>query len=118
MPNRNKEKGSRLEMAVCKEAEAFGLKAYRVAGSGNIRGGGEGDVNIYDGKGKRFVVECKARQDGFKFIYDSLGNHDVLVIHEVKPGNTVKTAKPKLAVIRIEKLMELLSKGENNEHNN
>lgn len=109
MPNRNKEKGSRLEMAVCKAAESFGLKAYRVAGSGNIRGGGEGDVNIYTPSGKRISIECKARKEGFKFIYDSLGLHDALVIHEVKPGNTVKTAKEKLAVLPLDKYLELLT---------
>ena len=55
---RPKDQGTALETATVKAARAAGRVARRLAEGGS---GDEGDVEIYDAAGDRWVVECKAR---------------------------------------------------------
>ena len=116
MANRNKEKGSRLEMAVVKKAQSYGMTANRIPYSGALANW-KGDVEIYHQRVGKLVGECKVKKSGFKFLYDSLGPHDVLIVHEVNPENgkcnlphIKSTAKPMLAVLTLDRFLELLVK--------
>ena len=58
MPHRPKAQGTALESALVASARAVGLVARRLAEGGSTD---EGDVEIHDAAGDRWVVECKAR---------------------------------------------------------
>ena len=55
---RPKDQGTRLESGLVAAARAVGLIARRLAEGGSAD---EGDVEIHDAAGDRWVVECKAR---------------------------------------------------------
>ena len=79
MSARNKARGYELEREVVLAAEAAGLEAKRVFGSGAHKNQlGEdfaGDVVL---SGLR--VECKRRKGGFKLLYDAFGQDDADVV--------------------------------------
>lgn len=55
---RPKDQGTAFESAIVLAARGFGLIARRLAEGGS---GDEGDVEVHDGCGRRWVIECKAR---------------------------------------------------------
>ena len=109
MSARNKQRGYELEREVVVAAEAAGLEAKRVFGSGQhkVQLGDDfaGDVVV---EGLR--IECKRRKSGFKLIYHAFDqdNADIVVVRADR--------SPRLWVLREAVVLELLerAKGENN----
>lgn len=97
--NPSKEKGSRLERAIVALFHEYHLDAWRVPLSGAARGF-KGDVKVKTGWDEALTGECKARANGFKFIYASLEGNDFLVIRADR--------KEALVVIPAKKYAELL----------
>lgn len=77
MGKSQRDKGYRTENNVRIKAVSHDLAAYRVplSGGASIKG----DV-VVTGKGGDWVIEVKCRRDGFKQIYEWLGDNDALVI--------------------------------------
>ena len=79
MSARNKARGYELEREVVVAAEAAGLEAKRIFGSGAFKQqlGEEfaGDVVV---EGLR--IECKRRKSGFKLIYDAFDQDDADIV--------------------------------------
>lgn len=73
-----KAKGTRLEVEVVKTIEAHGLKVRRQPGSG-IYADFPHDVELVI-HGKRYIVECKARKNGFATLDRWRGAADLLVV--------------------------------------
>jgi len=109
MSARNKQRGYELEREVVVAAEAAGLEAKRVFGSGQHKAqlGDDfaGDVVV---EGLR--IECKRRKSGFKLIYDAFDQDDADI------GVLRADRSPRLWVLREAVVLELLerAKGENN----
>jgi len=109
MSARNKQRGYELEREVVVAAEAAGLEAKRVFGSGQhkVQLGDDfaGDVVV---EGLR--IECKRRKSGFKLIYDAFDQDDADIV-VVRADRS-----PRLWVLREAVVLELLerAKGENN----
>ena len=109
MSARNKLRGYELEREVVVAAEAAGLEAKRVFGSGQHKAqlGDDfaGDVVV---EGLR--IECKRRKSGFKLIYDAFDQDDADIV-VVRADRS-----PRLWVLREAVVLELLerAKGENN----
>ncbi len=109
MSARNKQRGYELEREVVVAAEAAGLEAKRVFGSGQhkVQLGDDfaGDVVV---EGLR--VECKRRKSGFKLIYDAFDQDDADIV-VVRADRS-----PRLWVLREAVVLKLLerAKGENN----
>ena len=109
MSARNKQRGYELEREVVVAAEAAGLEAKRVFGSGQHKAqlGDDfaGDVVV---EGLR--IECKRRKSGFKLIYDAFDQDDADIV-VVRADRS-----PRLWVLREAVVLELLerAKGENN----
>ena len=109
MSARNKQRGYELEREVVVAAEAGGLEAKRVFGSGQhkVQLGDDfaGDVVV---EGLR--VECKRRKSGFKLIYDAFDQDDADIV-VVRADRS-----PRLWVLREAVVLDLLerAKGENN----
>ena len=110
MSARNKVRGYELEREVVLAAEAVGLEAKRVFGSGAHKAQlGEdfaGDVVL---EGMR--IECKRRKSGFKTIYEAFKQDDADVV-VVRADRS-----PRLYVLRESVFMDLCerAKGESNE---
>jgi len=102
---RNKARGYELEREVVLAAEAAGLEAKRVFGSGAHKAQlGEdfaGDVVL---AGLR--VECKRRKGGFKLLYDAFGQDDADVVC-VRADRS-----PRLYLLRERLFLELLRERE------
>ena len=98
MPNRQKQKGSRFESDCVKVAKDHGLNAYKVplSGAGTIKN----DIHIKVGR-TLWEVECKKRNDSFKFLYKNIEPADILLV--------ASDRKKTLAVIRYEDLCDLLA---------
>lgn len=109
MSARNKARGYELEREVVVAAEAAGLEAKRVFGSGQhkVQLGDDfaGDVVV---EGLR--VECKRRKSGFKLIYDAFDQDDADIV-VVRADRS-----PRIWMLREAVVLELLerAKGENN----
>ena len=109
MSARNKQRGYELEREVVVAAEAAGLEAKRVFGSGQhkVQLGDDfaGDVVV---EGLR--IECKRRKSGFKLIYDAFDQDDADIV-VVRADRS-----PRRWVLREAVVLELLerAKGENN----
>lgn len=105
MSARNKARGYELEREVVLAAEAAGLEAKRVFGSGAHKAQlGEdfaGDVVL---AGLR--VECKRRKGGFKLLYDAFGQDDADVVC-VRADRS-----PRLYLLRERLFLELLRERE------
>lgn len=86
MANRSKQKGDTEERAVVNLHREQGYQAQRTLESGAR---GDGTIPTWDidliirtmhGKTDYFKGECKIKKDGFKMIYDYLGDNDFLTI--------------------------------------
>ena len=77
-----KRKGSRVELEVAKRLDAIeGVRAQKTPLSGALGGYWSGDIRAtIEATGEDFVVEVKARRDGFKVLDGWLGKNDVLVV--------------------------------------
>ena len=73
-----KAKGTKLEVETVKSMEACGLTVRRQPGSG-IYSDFPHDVQLMH-CGKRYIVECKARKNGFKTLENWRKQADLLVI--------------------------------------
>tara|TARA_S200002703_G_scaffold148112_1_gene144495 strand:+ start:108 stop:443 length:336 start_codon:yes stop_codon:yes gene_type:complete len=103
MSARNKARGYELEREVVVAAEAAGLEAKRVFGSGQhkVQLGDDfaGDVVV---EGLR--IECKRRKSGFKLIYDAFDQDDADIV-VVRADRS-----PRLWVLREAVVLELLKR--------
>lgn len=108
MPNRQKEKGSRFELATVKLLSAIGLSAAKVPLSGGAGGAFSDDITLkwFDGAEARF--EAKARANGFKQIYGWLGECSGLFLKADR--------KPPLVVLRMEDFLDLMKRAHANEN--
>ena len=110
MSARNKQRGYELEREVVLAAEAAGLEAKRIFGSGAFKQqlGEEfaGDVVV---EGLR--IECKRRKNGFKIIMDAFDQDDADIV-VVRADRS-----PRLWVLREAVVLELLKreKGKSND---
>ena len=75
----SRQKGDRFERAVVKLLNEAGIPAERVPLSGSAGGSFSGDIKAQL-FGRPFVIEAKARGDGFKQLYEWLLERDVLVL--------------------------------------
>ena len=76
---RHRQKGNRVERAIVHALQDAGFAAERVPLSGAVRGRFGGDVSVpLLGVDRR--VEVKARANGFRRLYDWLGDHDFLIV--------------------------------------
>jgi Holliday junction resolvase len=74
-----RQKGSRLERALVRVLQSAGFAAERVPLSGAALGRFGGDLSVpLLGIDRR--VEVKARADGFRKLYQWLGDHDFLIV--------------------------------------
>lgn len=73
-----KAKGRKLEAAVVQDLKSAGLEARLQPGSGIYRDFPH-DVEATL-RGKRFIIECKARKDSFRQLDGWMGEADVLVV--------------------------------------
>src|SRR6516162_7802585 len=75
----SRQKGNRAERALVSFLQAHGFAAERVPLSGAARGRFAGDLSVpVLGVDRR--VEVKVRGNGFRRLYDWLGNHDFLIV--------------------------------------
>jgi Holliday junction resolvase len=75
----SRQKGNRLERALVHALQDAGFGAERVPLSGAARGRFGGDLSVpLLGIDRR--VEVKARANGFRRLYDWLGDHDFLIV--------------------------------------
>lgn len=96
----SRQKGDRFERAVVKLLNDAGIKAERVPLSGSAGGSFSGDIKA-ELFGKPFVIEAKARGDGFKQLYDWLSGRDALVLRADR--------KEALVVVRLSQAGTFLS---------
>jgi hypothetical protein len=76
---RSRQKGNRAERAIVHALQEHGFAGERVPLSGAARGRFGGDVSVpLLGVDRR--VEVKARANGFRRLYDWLGDHDFLIV--------------------------------------
>ena len=109
MSARNKQRGYELEREVFVAAEAAGLEAKRVFGSGQhkVQLGDDfaGDVVV---EGLR--IECKRRKSGFKLIYDAFDQDDADIV-VVRADRS-----PRIWVLREAVVLELLERAKGDNH--
>ena len=109
MSARNKQRGYELEREVVVAAEAAGLEAKRVFGSGQhkVQLGDDfaGDVVV---EGLR--VECKRRKSGFKTIYDAFDQDDADIV-VVRADRS-----PRIWMLREAVVLELLERAKGDNH--
>ena len=75
----SRQKGNRTERAIVHVLQGHGFAAQRVPLSGAARGRFGGDISVpLLGVDRR--VEVKARGNGFRRLYDWLGDHDFLIV--------------------------------------
>src|SRR5262245_49109670 len=75
----SRQKGNRAERALVKLLQDAGFAAERVPLSGAARGRFGGDLSVpLLGVDRR--VEVKCRGNGFRRLYDWLGDHDFLIV--------------------------------------
>jgi Holliday junction resolvase len=79
MSRRSRDKGNRTERAIVHVLQNAGFAAERVPLSGAARGRFGRDVSVPPlGIDRR--VEVKCRGNGFRRLYDWLGDHDFLIV--------------------------------------
>jgi Holliday junction resolvase len=74
-----RDKGNRLERAIVRLAQDYGLGAERVPLSGAVGGSYCGDLTI-PVLGRDLTVEAKSRANGFREIYQWLNGRDLLIV--------------------------------------
>lgn len=84
MTNKNKLRGDTLEREVVNKMRSEGFTCVRTLERGARPDGSDTwDIDLYpDPQGAAMIGECKRKKTGFKFIYDSLGKNDFLVIKQ------------------------------------
>ncbi len=75
----SRQKGNRVERAIVKALQEFGLAAERVPLSGSAGGSYLGDLTV-PVLGVDRVVEVKARATGFAQLYSWLEARDILIV--------------------------------------
>jgi len=102
---KSRDKGNRAERAIVKSLINAELAAERIPLSGSAGGSFVGDlmVRIAD---RNFVVEVKARKNGFRQLYDWLDARDVLILRADR-------AAP-LVVLRMDLAVEIASAADKN----
>lgn len=98
MGKQQRDAGLRFERKIVNLVKDAGLDAKRVPLSGAAEGF-KGDV-IITTVHEELNAECKMRSGGFKFIYENLEGHDVLIVQQ-------KFNKP-LAIVDFDKFLQLL----------
>ena len=92
MGKKSRDKGARIERDVVNILKAAGRKAKRTAPLQTYQQNNEPDI---ESEGKR--IEVKARKDGFKQIYQWLGDNDWLILKaDNKPYLLVKKLEDEL----------------------
>ena len=76
---RSRDKGNRVERAIVRALQDYGLAAERVPLSGSAGGSYLGDLTV-PLLGVDRVVEVKARAAGFMQLYAWLANRDLLIV--------------------------------------
>jgi Holliday junction resolvase len=104
---RSRDKGNRLERALVRALQDAGFAAERVPLSGAARGRFGGDLSV-PLLGADHRVEVKARANGFRRLYDWLGDHDFLIVRADR-------SEP-LIVIRLNFAIEIARAAENSRH--
>jgi Holliday junction resolvase len=103
----SRQKGDRLERALVHALQKAGFAAERVSLSGAARGRFGGDLSVpLLGANRR--VEVKARANGFRRLYDWLGDHDFLIVRADR-------SEP-LVVIPLNLAVEIAKVAENSRH--
>lgn len=83
MTNKNKLRGDNLEREVVNLMRENGFRCERTLERGARSDGSKTwDVDLYVNGDSALVGECKRRKSGFKFIYESLGENDFLVVKQ------------------------------------
>ncbi len=101
MGKSQRDKGARFEREIVNAAREQDLDAFRVPLSGAANGFKD-DVVLRDCEGIEWRLEAKKRADGFKQIYQWLGEADALVIGADR--------RPALAVIPLTAFLDLLNR--------
>jgi hypothetical protein len=82
MPNRNKQRGDELERQVVNFLRDQGYICERTLERGaRSDGSPTWDIDL-DIAGHKLKIECKRKKRGFQFIYDSLGDNDILILKQ------------------------------------
>jgi hypothetical protein len=103
----SRKKGNRLERALIHALQHAGFAAERVPLSGAARGRFGGDLSVpLLGIDRR--VEVKARANGFRRLYDWLGDHDFLIVRADR-------SEP-LVVVPFHLAVEIARAAENSRH--
>lgn len=104
----------RLEKELVKELQRYGLNARRQPGSG-IYADFPHDVELEVG-GHRFIVECKARANGFATLDRWMGQADLLVVKADRQVPMVWMSVPNLVfMIGLDRMEEVTgASGETN----
>lgn len=107
MPNPQKQKGSRFELAIVKMLTAIGLTSAKVPLSGGAGGAFSDDITLkwFDNDEARF--EAKVRANGFRELYKWLGDCSGLFLKADRQ-------RP-LVVLRMEDFMDLMRRAHANE---
>jgi hypothetical protein len=103
----SRQKGNRVERALVRALQNAGFGAERVPLSSAARGRFGGDLSVpLLGVDRR--VEVKAKANGFRRLYDWLGDHDFLIVR-------ANRAEP-LVVVPFHLAVEIAKAAENSRH--
>lgn len=100
----SRDKGYRTERGVVRRLQEAGLAAERVPLSGASGGSFAGDISCPI-LGEDWIFEVKCRANGFKFLYDSLGFHDALIVKADR--------EPELIVLSLDRFLRLVARNNN-----
>ena len=82
MTNRNKQRGDELERQIVNMLRTNGFTCERTLEAGarsDLSPTWDIDLKVGD---KKRRLECKRKKSGFKFIYESLGDNDMLICRQ------------------------------------
>lgn len=80
MPNRSKQKGTRFEREVADLLSDMGLGPTKLVPRSGACAGYEGDVRATLDAHYDLTVECKVRAEGFKNLYQWLGDDNEMLV--------------------------------------
>jgi hypothetical protein len=82
MPNRNKQRGDELERQIVNFLRDNGFSCERTLEAGARSDlSPTWDIDLRVGEELK-RIECKRKKNGFKFLYDSLGDNDLLICRQ------------------------------------